>query len=49
MIPPGTFHSPGLPKEWNVIIDRYAEGAKQRAREERGKRKGGKRRDAART
>jgi hypothetical protein len=44
MVRPGTFHAPGLPKEWNAIIDKYVEGRKGRDREEarkKPKRKGG--------
>lgn len=44
MIRPSTFHTPGLPKEWNAIIDKYVDKRKKRDREElahRPKRKGG--------
>lgn len=33
-IRPGTFHAPGLPKEWNAIIDQYVDKRKKRDREE---------------
>lgn len=43
-IRPSTFHSPGLPKEWNAIIDKYVVDRKGRDRDEqsqRPRRKGG--------
>lgn len=51
MIRPSTFHTPGLPKEWNAIIDKYLEGRKHRDREEiaRKPKRKGNHRDHSRT
>jgi len=48
VIPPGTFHTPGLPKEWNAIIDKYTSDAKHRAAAERGRRGNGKKKGGRR-
>lgn len=38
MIRPSTFATPGLPKEWNAIIDKYVVERKHRDRDEAAKR-----------